>query len=123
MTTKVSQRRARRASLVALGALEGADHAGADLERVGERLQAGRVARPVVVAEVAVRRAGGDDQVVVRQDACRRRRRASTVRAAASIAATSASRIVRLPRCSRLRSTWRIGAVTAGALSPAVATW
>ena len=48
----------------ALGALEGADDAGADLEGVGERLQPGRVALPFVVAEVAVGRARGDDEVV-----------------------------------------------------------
>ena len=48
----------------ALGPLEGADDAGADVERVGQRLQARRVRRPFVVAEVAVRGAGGDDQVV-----------------------------------------------------------
>ena len=49
----------------ALGALEGADDARADVERVGQRLQAVRVPGPVVVAEVAVRRAGGHDEVVV----------------------------------------------------------
>ena len=45
------------------------------------------------------------------------------VRAATSIVLTSALRMVRLPRAiSRLRAC-RIGALTAGALRPAVATW
>src|SRR5205085_11540978 len=47
-----------------LGALECADDARADVERVGERLQSRRVTLPLVVAEVAVRRPGGDDQVI-----------------------------------------------------------
>ena len=50
---------------LALGVLEGQQHAAADLERVLDRLQAGRVRRPVVMAEIGVPRPGGDDQVVV----------------------------------------------------------
>ena len=49
----------------ALGTLERADDAGADRQRIGQGLQPRRMPRPVVVAEVAVRRAGCDDQVVV----------------------------------------------------------
>ncbi len=51
----------------ALGALEGGEHAPADLERVFQRLQARRVSRPFVMTEVAVRRTGRQDEVVVRQ--------------------------------------------------------
>ncbi len=54
---------ARRVGLD-LGRLEAHQDAAADLEGIGQRLEAGRHARPVVVAEVAVGRAGGDDQVV-----------------------------------------------------------
>ncbi len=46
-----------------------------------------------------------------------------TLLPATSIACTSAFRIVRLPRFICRCSTWRIGALTAGALKPAVATW
>ena len=82
----------------------------------------GRVRRPLVVAEVAVGRAGGDDQVVV-GDALAAVER-STLRAGdVDRRAPRPCRIVRLPRFISLRSTWRIGALTAGALRPAVATW
>ena len=64
MTTKVIQAARRGVVAGALGALEGADHAGANVEGVGQRLQARREAGPVVVAEVAVRGAGGDDEVI-----------------------------------------------------------
>ena len=45
--------------------LERQQHAPPDLQRVVERLQAGRALGPFAVAEVRMRRAGGDDQVVV----------------------------------------------------------
>ena len=45
--------------------LERAQDPAADLARVGERLQPGRHVRPLVAAEVAVRRAGRHDQRVV----------------------------------------------------------
>ena len=48
-----------------LGALEREQHPPPDLERVLERLEPGRDAPPLVVAEVRVRRAGRDDQEVV----------------------------------------------------------
>ena len=41
------------------------EHPAPDLERVLDRLEAGRVRLPLVVAEVGVRRAGRDDQEVV----------------------------------------------------------
>ena len=118
-------RGARGAVLAALGALERADDPRAQRQRVGERLQPRRVPGPVVVAEVAVGRAGGDDQVVVGQDraAVRRRRRGRRCAPRRRSTSTSPRRMVRLPRRISLRSTWRIGALTAGALSPAVATW
>ena len=49
----------------ALGTFEREQHALADLERILERLQTGRVGTPVVVAEVRMRRPRGDDHVVV----------------------------------------------------------
>ena len=55
--TKVSSARRRAGSALALGALEGEQHAAPHLERVFERLQAGRVRPPLVVPEVGVRRA------------------------------------------------------------------
>ena len=67
MTTNVSSALAPARIGLALGALERQQHAAADLERVLERLQAGRDRAPLVVAEVRVRRAGRHDQVVVRQ--------------------------------------------------------
>ena len=95
---------------------------GADVERVGQRLQARRMRRPVVVAEVAVRRAGRDDQVVVGERL--RRRRASPARAAASIAGHLGLQHgqVAAPHLA-CAAMWRIGALTAGAVRPAVATW
>ena len=60
-------RLARRRIVEPLGAFERADDACADAKRVVERLQARRVYRPIVMAEVAVRCTCGDDQVVVRQ--------------------------------------------------------
>ena len=45
--------------------LEREQHAAPDLMRIFKRLQARRVLRPGVVAEIAVGRAGGDDQPVV----------------------------------------------------------
>ena len=48
-----------------LGALERKQHASADLERILERLQAGRERHPFVVPEIAVRGAGRHDQIVV----------------------------------------------------------
>ena len=39
----------------------------ANLQRVVQRLEPGRVERPVVAAEIRVRGAGGDDQLVVGQ--------------------------------------------------------
>ena len=79
-------------SLRALGALEGADHAGADRRRRRPASSGpARCARPLVVAEVAVGGAGGDDQVVVgdalaavERDAARRRRRSPAPRPAGS---------------------------------------
>src|SRR5205807_1428704 len=55
---------ALRRVLLALGGLVGEQHAAADLEGVLDRLQAGREASPLVLAEVAVTRARRDDQVV-----------------------------------------------------------
>ena len=63
--TKVSSARRRAGIGLALGALEREQHAAAHLERILERLQAGRVRQPFVVAEVRVRRPRRDDQVVV----------------------------------------------------------
>jgi hypothetical protein len=51
---------------LALRALEREQDPGADVERIFQRFQSGRVRRPGVVAEIAVHRAGGDDQIVVR---------------------------------------------------------
>ena len=48
-----------------LGILEGAQHAAADLRRLLEGLEAGRVLFPVVVAEVRVLRAAGEHEHVV----------------------------------------------------------
>ena len=59
--------------LLALGGLEGGQHAAADRQRVLERLQARRVFGPGVLAEVGVRGAGGHQQVVVVQRALRQR--------------------------------------------------
>ena len=88
----------------ALGVLEGGEDARADLERVVERLQAGRVRRPFVVAEVVVRGARGDDQVVVGQLAAV----SSTTRALRGVdAVTSAMSMVAFFWPPRM---WRIGA-------------
>src|SRR5439155_22540906 len=54
----------RRVSF-ALRILEGQADATPDRQRVLERLQAGRIRLPVVVAEIGVTGAGRDDQVVV----------------------------------------------------------
>jgi hypothetical protein len=62
---KRSQHFALVCVLFALSTLERHQHAVPDLERVVNRLQAGRHALPLVVAEVAVRSARGDNQVVV----------------------------------------------------------
>ncbi len=48
-----------------LSALEREQDAAANLEGILERLEAGRMARPLVVPEIAVAGAGRDDQVVV----------------------------------------------------------
>ena len=48
----------------ALGVFERADHLRADVKSVGQRLQPRRETCPVIVAEIAVRRARGDDQVI-----------------------------------------------------------
>ena len=55
-----------RVALV-LGGLEGAEDAGADLERVLDRLQAGCVTLPAVLVEVGMARPGRDDERVVRE--------------------------------------------------------
>ncbi len=51
--------------VAALGKFEGANDPRPDVEGVGERLQPRRDSGPVVVTEVAVRRARSEDQVVV----------------------------------------------------------
>ena len=48
-----------------LGRFEGEQHAPTDLERVGDRLEPGRVGGPLLVAEVGMPDAGGDDEAVV----------------------------------------------------------
>ena len=118
ITTKVSHARARVGVGLLLGRLEGQQHAAADLEGVGQRLQAGRERRPVVVAEVAVGGAGGDDQVVVGQ---RARRRPDALRARRIDARPPRRAAWSRWRC--LRNRWRTGAAMAGAARPAVATW
>ena len=74
-----------RGSRLALGALEGQQHATAHLERVLERLQSRRMRLPLGVTEVRVARAGADDQEVVverrRRRTARRRRRSTSMRA------------------------------------------
>ena len=50
---------------LALGGLERQEHAAADLQRVLDRLQARRIARPLRMSEVRMRGAGGDDEIVV----------------------------------------------------------
>ena len=64
-TTNVSQRAPGLGVGLALGHLEGAEDAAAQLQRVVDRLHARREARELVVAEVRLRRAGGDDEAVV----------------------------------------------------------
>ena len=59
------QRGAARGIGFGFGAFEGGEDAAADRERIVERLQAGRVRRPFVVAEIRVRRARADEQRVV----------------------------------------------------------
>ena len=54
-----------RGVVLALGRLEGDQDPSPDLERVIDRLEAGRVAGPLVVAEVREPGAGGDDEGVV----------------------------------------------------------
>ncbi len=54
-----------RRTRLALGALEGKQHAPTHLVGVFERFQAGRVRGPIVATEVTVGSAAGDDQVVV----------------------------------------------------------
>ena len=88
-TTNVIHSRAALEVLLALGRLEGDEDAAPDLERVVDRLEAGGVRRPVVVAEVRVTRARGHDQRVVgerpavgHQDLARARDRARPPRRA-----------------------------------------
>ena len=50
-----------------LGLLEREQNAAPDARRVFDALEAGRELRPLVVAEIGVRRAGRDDQIVIRQ--------------------------------------------------------
>ena len=64
-TTNVSSACRRSCVRLALRPLERQQHAPADLERILERLQAGRGRPPLVMTEVGVRRAGRDDQIVV----------------------------------------------------------
>ena len=64
-TTNVSRSLLAGRVGLALRLLEGEQDAAADLDRVLERLQPGRVLLPVVVAEVRVSGAGGEDQEVV----------------------------------------------------------
>ena len=117
MTTKVSQASRARPGRCRARRARRRRSRGARMSNASASVfRPGRVRRPVVVAEVAVGRAGGDDQVVVgdalavvEDDAARRRRRSPC---------TSACRIVRLPRFISRRSTWRIGALIAGALRP-----
>ena len=66
--------------LLDLGHLEGAEDPAAQLERVVDRLHAGRVARELVVAEVGLPGARRDDQAVVREARGPRRRRAGPSR-------------------------------------------
>ena len=88
---------------LALGLLEGEQHAPADLSASSSVFRPGRVRLPVGVAEVRVRRAGGDDERVVgdlavgQQHACGARGRRRAPRPAA-------------PPCSRRRRMWRMGA-------------
>ena len=111
-------RGAARGIRLTLGALEREQHAAADLERVFERLQPGRVRPPVVVAEVRVRRAGGDDQVVVGESP-RRRPGARRVRAG-SMRFTSPSSTSTLRWRRRIH---RIGDAMSPGDSAAIATW
>ena len=66
-TTNVSSAFRRSAIALALRPFEGQQHAPADVERVFERLEAGRGRPPLIVTEVRVRRAGRDDEKVVAQ--------------------------------------------------------
>src|SRR5690606_14139114 len=66
------EREARIAAFVIgrrLGLFERGQHACADRERLGEILEPGRVALPLVVAEVRMRRAARHQQIVVRNPA------------------------------------------------------
>src|ERR671930_2764972 len=63
------ERLAPRRIRLLLGLLEGHEDAAADLERVLDRLQARREARPVGPAEVRVAGARGDEELVVTERA------------------------------------------------------
>ena len=65
-TTKVSSAATLAVVVGALGQLEGAEDAAAQLQRVVDGLHAGRELGELVVAEVGLAGAGGDDQRVVR---------------------------------------------------------
>ena len=54
------------------GALEGEEKAPPDLGRVRDVLESRRERRPIVVAEIGMRRAGGEHEIVVRQIEFRR---------------------------------------------------
>ena len=63
------QRHAPRRIGLALGRFVREQDAAADLDRVLQRLEAGREARPLAVPEVRMRRAAGEDQIVVVDEA------------------------------------------------------
>jgi hypothetical protein len=65
MTTKVSHSAPRLVRL-ALGLLERQQHAPADVDRVVQRLEAGGMTAPLLVAEIGVGGARGQDEEVVR---------------------------------------------------------
>ena len=117
--SRTSARPRRRAgSALALGGLEREQDPAADLQGVADALQARGDRRPLVVAEVRVRRAGGHDQVVVRHRAAvgQDDRFASEV----DRPSTSASRTSAFFWPRRIR---RIGEAMSLGFSAAVATW
>ena len=91
MTTNVSSAARRRRIGLALGALEREQHPPPDLERILQRLQAGRDPAPLVVAEVRVGRAGGDDQEVVVERAVGEEQAIAPARSTPTASASSTS--------------------------------
>ena len=107
-----------------LGRLERPEHAAADVERAGERLQLRRVLPPLVVAEVGVPRPARDDQGVV-GEGCAGGRRSAGCRAAPrdgrGRTRSPPPAATRALRCLRRMS--RSGVAISAARSAPVAAW